>query len=542
MDSDYEQEQLWALLGEEAEAGEPSVPPRVAGLSQQPGFGDRLAKRLASGVLPLFLAGLLPALFSAALNDWLGIFFALLMLALLSWIISPLVRGSGFTSALRLALLFFPMGICVATFGLLPVPLVRGKVEDTAYFYQMALTTLLDRPGWAILLGVLIFVGLPAYYSRRSFSWVRVQPARPARKLLALVLLLAPYLIYGAMWIESAPSKEILTWKARVEASLPLTPSSAAGEWYDLYSKSNLIALDAKEKQPQELRHLARQVIAQAKLGLPSSMREAEYVAQAVLGLLKTESLHLSEDERADLEYLFAHCVLLSRPSLSSGGGVVVLPHNIIPRVLTTPDIPRWRSRILALEGLLCKSTIEELDQNAWLYLYAQPIPEPEIFGTVQGAPKRRKVYLNPTAQLKQRPARIADPIDIFGFKLDGSPTQLEARRFQKSQIGRWFRIKSQLVLAAPGEPLKELKRLATEDDPLFPRSNLLESLKDRAFRDYSLPWLQTAGLILDLREQKSPHLTSEQARRWSLQKVEDGWRLSLKDSPYHLGDSWVIR
>lgn len=540
MESDYEQEQLWALLGEEAEAGEPSAPPRVAGLSQQPSFGDRMARRLAGGVIPLFLAGLLPALFSAALNDWLGIFFALLMLVLLSWIISPLVRGSGFTSAWRLAVLFFPMGICVATFGLLPVPLLRGKVDDTAYFYQIALTTLLDRPGWAILLGVLIFVGLPAYFARRAFPWVRVQPASLGRSLVAWLVVLLPFVLYGLLWAASNPARSVVDWKARTALLIPAERTEGQDSWSELYEKYSLLTLDRDKKQIGDFEKLARAMVVQMERRLPSSLHQSEETAYAVERILKKSDLKLQKEERARLYYLLVYTRAFGRVPGRTEESDFNMFGEVLPQLTVTQDIDGWRARLKQLRSALPESSLQELDMNAWLHFFSPPASGPDVFAKLEDGPVRNRAYLEPERQLVKAGRPGARPFEFFGIQVDGSPTQLLERWQQEQRLEAWVRLRDQLAAKGPKVQRSEIFRLNQFHGAMLPLP-MLEEFTSRAYLSGMEPLINTGLLILELRQQKEPHLTAEQAVHWSLEKVDGHWRLSVID-PSEGAGVWVIR
>ena len=543
------EEQLWALLAQEGEEESEVVAPQVSELSQSPTFLDRVTQRLASGVLPLFLAGMGSVLPFALMGEWKGIAVGLLGLLSLAWLLAPLVRSRGFTSATRLALLFFPLALLSVSVAILPTQILdRGDIVLTGVLYQYALEAVLGGYGFCLFIGTLFLVGLPGYMVGKSRPWTRVQPAATVRKVVAVLTILAPFMFYGALWQSSAPSTEELTWRASAEPLLAQAMPGGGAPWHELYTTYNLIMLDKEPSQIEPLKDLVNKIVLQIKMGLPKSVAEASSVDHLVEELLKDRRLQFDAATRAELAYLQTHARLVSRPRYQYLHSLERLDGSILPALLESPDISKWEPRIQALEELLPTTGMAELDMNAASFFYRDTVEEPEVFGKVVGQETRRKVYLNPLRQLQEKKPFKAEPLKILGQEFQGSPSQLVDRWSKNEEVQSWLSLRRELEPLAPAERLSRIQNLQIRGGRGFSQP-FLEDLAGRSYVLSHRPWLQSALVILKLQKQRqrgvAPALSPEEKQRWSLEKNDSGWLLTdkvLKESGQARTWSWTLK
>ena len=528
-----EEEQLWDLLAQEGEEESQAVAPRVSELSQSPTFLDRVTQRLASGVLPLFLAGMGSVLPFAMMGEWKGIAVGLLGLLSLAWLLAPLVRSRGFTSATRLALLFVPLTLLSVSVAILPNQILdQADLVLTGVLYQYALEAVLGGYGFFLFIGTLFLVGLPAYMMGKSRPWTRVQPAGTVRKVAAALTILAPVMIYGALWRSSAASTEELTWRTSVEPLLAQAMPRGGAPWHELYTTYNLIMLGKEPSQVEPLNDLVKKMVLQIEQGLPKTVAEASSVDYLVEGLLKDSRLQFDADTRAELAYLQTHARLVSRPRYQYLQSLEELDASILPTLLESPDISKWELRMQALEQLLPATEMAELDMNAASFFYRDTFEQPEVFGKVVGQENRRKVYLNPLRQLQERKPSKAEPLKILGQEFQGSPSQLVARWFRSKEVEAWLSLRRELEPLEPAERLSRIQALQARRTNNLSQS-FLEDLAGRSYAFSLRPWLETAQVILKLQKQRKqgsvPSLSPEEMQRWSLEKNDSGWLLTDK-------------
>ena len=543
------EDHLWAMLGQQGEERSPGEAPQVSGLSQSPSFLDRLTQRMASGVLPLFLAGLGSVLPFALIGEWMGIGLGLLLLLVFSGLLAPLVRSRGFLSALRLSLLFIPLTLLSVTAAILPIQIMNhADIRLTALFFQFALEAVLGWYGLGLFAGVLLLVGWPAYLLAKSRPWIRVQSAGVGRKLVAALLLLSPLAAYGSLWQRSVPTREESSWRVAAEKLLPPEMPGGGAAWNELYTTYNLIMLDRENTQVPELRELVGKMKRQMAAGLVNSTVEAASVDYLVGELLKDHRLEFSSETTTELSYLQIHARLLSRPRYQYLQTVEKFRIFILPQLLQQPDISKWESRIQVLEELLPSTQMAELDMNAAAFFYRDKVLGPEVFGKVTGQENRRKVYLNPLRQLQEKKSFKAEPLRIWGREFNGSPSQLAERYSKRSEVQAWLSYRSELI---PMEPTKRISWIQALQ-PQGPHGMSQPFLEELAGRNYTLsfrPWLQSARLILRLQKLRAqglpPVLSTDEKERWSLETVGDGWLLTdkfLTESGPGKSSSWILQ
>ncbi|HIB69911.1 MAG TPA: hypothetical protein EYO33_33755 [Phycisphaerales bacterium] len=544
-----EEEQLWALLAQEGEEESQAVAPQVSGLSQSPTFLDRVTQRMASGVLPLFLAGVGSTLPPSMAGGWKGVVLGLLVLLALSRLLAPLARRRGFTSTARMALLFFPFTLIMASASILPIQILNdADAVITGAMYQYALETVLGWHGLSLLGVTLYLVGMTEYFLSRSRPWTKIQPAGMGGKFVAILILLVPFALYGALWQRSAPTVEEQAWRAVAEPLLPAERAQGSSPWQELYTTFNLIMLDQERPQVPALMKLAGQVERQIDRGLPGSLAEAESVDYLVKELLKDSRLHLGSETRRELAYLQVWARSVSRPRYQYIPTVEEFRSSILPHLLESSNISKWEPRIRRLQTLLPETQMMELDMNAAAFFYRESVEAPEVFGKVAGQENRRKVYLDPLRQLEEKKPFKARPLRILGREFNGSPTQLIERLTHKRDFAAWMSFRRELEPLEPAERLSRIQALQTRGANGLPQS----FLEDLAGRSYGLslgPWLETAHVILKLQKQReqglNPTLSAQEKKRWTLIKAEVGWQLTdrlLKESRSSKTWSWRLR
>lgn len=525
---------------------EQGSPPNVESVSQTATFGDRATRRLCGGTFPLFICSLISYGYLGGGTTLPGAMVGSCLLLALAWLLSPIIRFRGLLSPVRLLICTVPLTLYTVTIltivqdmegrSFLYNAIVSGADSLEQFFFSPELnpwsftlalqknleTVLTIAPTAMILLSALLFGVLFTKLSR-NHPWIRARKPGLFRLTLSLLVLLGPLLAYGGLWVAVQPSQQEERWLEETEKLDPLDLGGEREVWGKFWGRAVEVreVTYFRDSSTDAERALAEELFLELDKNPPQSLHEAARVAELLVYLQRV--LVQVDEEQANYELARTQLMIEPLP----GTPFHQIFDSILGMVEKTDHIELWLGRVEELQDLIPATTLDELDIHTRRF-YSSPIFVPR--------PQTRRYSVD--GRLLCLRAR---PLEVFGLKIQASPTNLWRRWNLSRGFNRWLNIREQFADAV--EEAFLARTWAHLEPPLLERDISLY-YKTAVHTLDTRPKLETAELILKLRLEKEetgrfPDQLPEQFQdNFSWEKTSEGWELARTGSD----ESWVLK
>ena len=471
---------------------------------QQISLGDRIAQRVFSGAIPLFLL-ICAALGVSTWQDGIGAaLFNLPTAVIITWLLRPFLSSTSRTCLKSFALLTLPVLVLSWPAALLPeagLNYLRGKdwhLEVIPGGLQKNMESSLQPSHFLAYLLVALALALLSWAVQNRFYWIEVaSPPRSALLWRSLFWLLPVLLLSLVFWRDLRPTEAELEWSRQQEGALaqrPLADLPLEGEdkyWRSLL-KQAAPSLTQDDYDHELVKVPFQRVTDFSRESLDSHPPSSGFEFAACRKYYLLLAVHSRQPE---LHFQGVKLDLLRRPDSQSYTYWALLLQGLGRDPIDPKTLESWKTQLKEVRQIRL-SREEELDLSAY-----QSLLEREVSASYHsGGWDEGRIYNTQFDALKSR------DLQILGTSVSLSPSRLYFD-WQAAKLRReWLREKPALLAMS----LSEQDEFRHARGRLTLRNSYAGSLwDDLPFgQEYNTDnvFLRASELVLSLREYSLKH------------------------------------